>query len=75
MIHNADYIIYKPLELKGNQKKYFLKKLEEFDPTLIEKYTDLYKESILPGKNYLKETKEKIEDLCKTFGISSKIKG
>ena len=75
LVNNADYIIYKPLELKGIQKKCFLEKLKEFNPSLIKKYKELYKDSILPGKKYTSEIKEKIEDLCKTYGISNNILG
>jgi DNA repair photolyase len=73
IIYNADYILYKPLELKGYQKRCFLKKLEEFDHTLVEKYKKLYKESIMPEKKYLKELRDKIGELCKKSGIRYKI--
>jgi len=73
IIHNAEYIIFKPLELKGNQKQYFLKKLKQFDSTLIKKYRNLYVDSILPNQNYIKGLKSEIRKKCKLYGIRCKI--
>jgi DNA repair photolyase len=73
ILHNADYIICKPLELKGNQKQCFLEKLEQFDSNLIKKYKDLYKDSILPNQNYIKGLKKEIREKCKKYGIRCKI--
>jgi DNA repair photolyase len=70
---NVDYIIFKPLELKGDQKKCFMKKLENFDFDMIEKYNRLYKDSILPEKNYIRELKKKIRESCQNYEIRCKI--
>ena len=71
--HNANYLLYKYLELKGDQKNYFFKKIEKFKPNLIKKYKNLYKNNYSPDKNYQKEFKINIEKLCKKYKIKNKI--
>jgi DNA repair photolyase len=71
--HNAQYILYKHLELKGDQKNCFLMKLKEFQPDLISKYENMYKEYYLPDKKYIDEFKVKIGKICEKYGIKNKI--
>ena len=67
--HNANYLLYKYLELKGDQKNNFFKKIEKFKPNLIKKYKNLYKNNYSPDKNDQKEFKINIEKLCKKYKI------
>ncbi len=69
----ADYILYKHLELKGDQKICFLKELEDFKPELVKKYKNLYKNSYLPDENYSKELKKTIEKISKKYKIKNRI--
>ena len=71
--HNADYILYKHMELKGEQKICFLKELKYFKPELVKKYKKLYKNSYIPDENYLKELKKTIEKICGKYKIKNRI--
>ena len=55
--HNAQYFLYKHLELKGDQKSCFLGILKEKYPNLIEKYKKLYKQNYIPNYKYLSKIK------------------
>jgi DNA repair photolyase len=61
----VDYLVYKHLELKGDQKGLFFKIIKEFYPELLEKYTILYKDSFSPNKVYI----SKIENILKNKKI------
>ena len=71
--HNSSYILYKHLELKGDQKNCFLMKLKEFKPNLVSKYKNIYEQNYYPDKKYIDEFKVKIEKICKKYGIENKI--
>ena len=71
--HNSDFILYKALELKGDQKDLFLKKLKEFDPKYEKKYKYLFKDSFLPNQEYLNMIQCEMEKFSKKYKIKNRI--
>ena len=59
--NGAQYVLYKFLELKGDQKTIFMDILEKFKPNLIEKCEQLYYNSYQPKKEYITKINEIIE--------------
>jgi len=72
-LHKAWYIVHKHLELKGDQKRAFLKIIEEHYPHLLSKYKALYGDGYTPNKHYSAELNSKINDYCTKYGLKSKI--
>ena len=71
--NNAKYFLYKYLELKGDQRKFYFNILESHYPELIEKYQNLYHNNYLPDKNYSFKIEKVINKLCKTYELKNKI--
>lgn len=65
----AEYLLFKHLELKGDQKNIFLKILAEYYPDLVERYEALYAGSYFPKDFYIDELNSKIKSVCKKYGI------
>jgi len=51
--YDVNYILYKHLELKGDQKKFFLNFIENNFSGLKEKYAKLYENSYFPNRSYI----------------------
>ena len=73
MGHNAKYLLFKHLELKGDQKFCFFDLIKRIDIDLLKKYDKLYKDSYMPNKVYLTNLKTTISNLCKLNKIENKI--
>lgn len=71
--NNALYLLHKYLELKGEQKTKFFSLLQNNYPTLTDKYTTLYEDSIKPKKKYMTTVDKTIAQLCKHYNVSQKI--
>ena len=71
--HNADYVLHKHLELKGDQKTIFMKTLKKFKPDLIDTYKKLYCDNYIPNKTYRINIKNTIKKLCKDYKIKERI--
>lgn len=71
--HSAFYLLYKYLELKGDQKMFFFKILKEFYPDLVEKYKKLYMESYMPNKKYILKIDNCVKKLCSSYDIKNRI--
>jgi len=71
--YKAKYLVYKHLELKGDQKNCYLEVLKEFNQSLVEKYEKLYENSYKPTDEYIDKVKNKIESLCIKNKIKNKI--
>lgn len=69
--HGAQYLLYKYLELKGDQKSIFIKKLKENYPYIVKKYIELYKDSYIPDNNYISKINYKIETLCNRYKLKN----
>ncbi|MCK4365678.1 MAG: radical SAM protein [Thermoplasmatales archaeon] len=71
--HNAQYLLYKHLELKGDQKSCFIDILKEFYPDLVRKYEKLYENSYMPNEEYISKTNSLIKESCINHNIKNKI--
>ncbi|MDH7507184.1 MAG: radical SAM protein [Candidatus Thermoplasmatota archaeon] len=71
--YNAHYILYKPLELKGDQKKVFLDLIKNYKNELIDKYKQLYKDSYRPDKKYVNRLNNNLNKLCKMYNIKNNV--
>lgn len=71
--HKAHYILYKYLELKGDQRHVFLEKLKIFHPELMNRYEKLYKDSYIPDEDYITKMNSTLSSLCKKYCIKNKI--
>lgn len=71
--HNLKYILYKHLELKGDQKQIFFKQIKNYHIGVLKKYENLYKDSYFPNKNYLKKIDSLINKFSKKYNIKIKI--
>jgi len=69
----ANYILYKYLELKGDQRKSYLNILNKQYPELLDKYKKLYQDSYLPDDDYVLKIKKKVNKLSKNYGLKNKI--
>jgi DNA repair photolyase len=71
--YQAQHILHKHLELKGDQKNKFLKTLENFYPDLVNKYEKLYKDSYMPNHDYISNLNKNMDKLCKKYKLKNKI--
>jgi len=71
--HRAQYLLHKYLELKGDQKEFFLEILEKRYPNILEKYQKLYEDSYFPDVNYVYKINETINKLCSKYELKNKI--
>jgi DNA repair photolyase len=71
--HKAKYLLYKHLELKGDQKKFFIDLIKKIDTDLPKKYSKLYNDSFMPNEDYLTTLNKTILDLCKKYRIKNRI--
>ena len=71
--NSAQYLLYKYLELKGDQKTYFINILKENYPNLVKIYENLYKDSYKPDDTYILKLNNKISRLCSNYGLKNKI--
>ena len=71
--HKAQYLLHKLLELKGDQKTYFINILKESYPDLINKYEKLYEESYVPNSEYISKINYTIKKLCNKYKLKHKI--
>ena len=71
--HNAQYLVYKHLELKGDQKDHYLDLLKGFYPELVEKYKRLYENSFKPNEKYIQKLKNEIEGHCKKYKLEKRV--
>jgi DNA repair photolyase len=70
---NAQYLLYKHLELKGDQKDIFIKTLEQEYPHLLQKYEQLYKDSYTPHQKTISTLTKQINEYCKKYNLPTAI--
>jgi DNA repair photolyase len=70
---DAQYILHKHLELKGDQEMLFRDLIEAHYPHLLPKYDILYENNFNPRKDYIQEVNTALSSYCKKFKIADKI--
>jgi DNA repair photolyase len=70
--YNAQYIINKPLELKGDQRALFFGILKNYKNDLVDKYENLYKNSYLPDDKYIFLINKSLDELCNIYNLQHK---
>jgi DNA repair photolyase len=70
---DAQYLLHKHLELKGDQERLFRNLIKAHYPHLLPKYDALYDNDFNPRKEYIQELNNTISGYCKKFKISDKI--
>jgi len=68
---NAQHIVYKTLELKGDQKFLFMDLLKSYRFDLVDKYKKLYMDSYKPNDDYITRMNKKLDKICKNFNLKS----
>jgi len=71
--YNAQYVLHKHLELKGDQRTKYLKTIKESFPKLVKKYDELYKDSYMPNTAYISNINKSMEKCCKNYKIKNRI--
>lgn len=71
--HGAHYILHKYLELKGDQKDFFLEILKKNYPDFLAKYQKLYEASYFPDVNYVSKINEIFNKLCNKYELKNKM--
>lgn len=67
--YDASYLIYKYLELKGNQKQIIFSLLDSIDIKLLSHYEKLYHERYSPSQEYMRTMNKIIESTCKRYNL------
>ncbi len=62
--HKASYILHKPLFLQGEQKLFFMEKIEKLFPEVYQTYQKLYYESRYPPQEYIDKISDRINTIC-----------
>ncbi|UCD13874.1 MAG: radical SAM protein [Thermoplasmatales archaeon] len=70
---NAQYLLHKYLELKGEQKKAFRNVIQNHYLHLLSNLDELYKDDFKPGENYVATLDQRMYRLCKKYKIPGKI--
>ena len=70
---NAQYLLHKHLELKGDQERHFRDLIETHYPHLLPKYDTLYENDYKPQEKYIQEINIILKKYCKKFNISDTI--
>lgn len=71
--HHAHHIIYKHLELKGDQKTRYLEVIKTYFPHLMKQYEQLYKDQYMPNEEYLQNIKNLMTLYCNRHNIATSI--
>lgn len=70
---NADYVLYKHLELKGDQKNIFFNFIKNNFPSILPLYEQMYDENISPSTQYIHDLDKKIKRICRKYDIPTSI--
>jgi len=69
--YDAQYLLHKHLELKGDQKTIFLNLLNKHYYKSVNEYEKLYKDSYMPNENYISTLDEKMYNLCNKYKLKN----
>jgi DNA repair photolyase len=72
--YDAQYLLFKHLELKGEQKLFFQEIIQKNYPQLVFTINELYKNSFFPEKKYKLKVDKKIQTLCKKYKLLTTIR-
>jgi DNA repair photolyase len=70
---NAQYLLHKHLELKGDQERHFRDLIKTHYPHLLSNYDILYENNYKPQEKYIQEINAILKKYCKKFNISDTI--
>jgi DNA repair photolyase len=70
---NAQYLLHKHLELKGDQERLYRNLIEIHYPHLLPKYDALYENDFKPSKSYIQELNCILSGYCKKYKIPERI--
>jgi len=70
---DAQYLLHKHLELKGDQERHFKNLIKEHYPHILSKYNVLYENNFNPHEGYIRKINTTLGKYCKKFNISEKI--
>ncbi len=70
---DAEYLLHKHLELKGDQGRQFKNLIKTHYPLLLSKYDVLYENNFKPSEEYVQKVNNTLKKYCKKFNISDKI--
>jgi len=70
---NAQYLLHKHLELKGDQKRVFKDIIQNHYPHLLSKYDELYRDDLKPNEKYIAKLDKRMHELCKKYNIPERI--
>ena len=71
--NNANHLLHKYLELKGEQKLLFNDIIKEHYPNLLSTYNNIYKNRLRPDKKHVSVVDTEIQRCCKKYNISDRI--
>jgi len=71
---DAQYMLHKHLELKGDQERCFRNLIEAHYPHLLPQYDILYENDFNPPREYIEELNTALSAYCRKYKISTKIK-
>ncbi|MBU0497345.1 MAG: hypothetical protein KKC68_00605 [Candidatus Thermoplasmatota archaeon] len=71
--HHARYILYKYLELKGDQKQDVLKSIHHYFPQHLQMYEQEYDQRYTPSLTYQEKLYKKMHELTQKYQIPTKI--
>lgn len=70
---NAQYLLHKHLELKGDQERCFRELITAHYPHLLPQYDTLYENDFNPRKEYIQELNAALSEHCRKFKLSTRI--
>ena len=70
---DAQYLLHKHLEMKGDQEQLFRNLIEAHYPHLLPKYDALYDNDFNPRKEYIQKLNSALSEYCKKYKISDRI--
>jgi len=71
----ADFVLFAGLTMRDKQGEYYLTKVKESYPELVEKYQELYQDNYVPTNvEYMNEINRKVLELCRKYSVKYRIK-
>jgi len=71
----ADFILFAGLTMRDKQAAFFLQKVKESYPALVEKYHELYQGNYIPiAKDYMKNIEQKMVQYCRKYSLKYRVK-